>query len=238
MDSQLKAAAAAVPIRQLDGLERMRSPVVALDSHHYISLSLLNRWVEDVAVPNASGELLDFGCGGQPYRALFESRVTRYVGADVALARGVTPDVLFEPGKPLPLPDGSFDTIVSTQVLEHVADPAFYVAECFRLLRDRGVLLISVPMQWRHHEVPFDYWRFTRYGLTEILDSNGFEVESMTPCGGAFALIGQILASHLDESGVRKRWLLRGLNRCALWLDRRRHDTEDTLLWMCVARRK
>lgn len=224
-------------IRNLDGLERMRSPVVAPDSHHYISLSLLNRWVEDVAVPHARGELLDYGCGGQPYRALFETRVARYVGADVSLARGIVPDVLFEPGKAVPLDDGTFDTIVSTQVLEHVADPAFYVSECARLLRADGTLLISVPMQWRHHEVPFDYWRFTRFGIEELLVSHGFKVESTTPCGGVYALLGQILASHLAENGFRRPWLIRMLNRFALWLDRRRPDTEDTLLWMCVAHR-
>ncbi len=228
---------AAAPIRQLDGLERMRSPAVSINSHHYISLSLLNRWVEEVAVPAAHGEMLDYGCGGQPYRALFETRVSRYVGADVSLARGIVPDVLFEPGKQVPLADQSFDTIASTQVLEHVADPHVYLSECDRLLRSRGTLLISVPMQWRHHEVPFDYWRFTRYGLINLLESHRFEIESIVSCGGTFALLGQILTSHLDEHGFRKQWAIRLINRVALWLDRRHPDSEETLLWMCVARK-
>ena len=220
-----------------DGVVRMRAPTVAIGSHHYIALSLLNRWIEENAVPSARGALLDYGCGGMPYRSLFQAVVDRYVGADVSSARGTSPDVLFEPGRPLPLDAGSFDTVLSTQVLEHVADPRAYLAECARVLRAGGVLLLSVPMQWRHHEAPFDFWRFTRYGIEHLLQSAGFVVDRIDARGGAFAVAGQILASHLDESRSRHRWMLPHLNRIALALDRRRPDPEDALLWTVVARK-
>src|SRR5262245_34317396 len=110
-----------------------------------------------IALPAASGVLLDFGCGGQPYRTLFEPYVTRYLGADIAPAAGVELDITFAPGESLPLADGSIDTILSTQVLEHAGDPESYLRECRRLLSPAGRLIITVPMQWRHHEVPYDY---------------------------------------------------------------------------------
>ena len=86
-------------------------------------------WLRDVAAPATEGVLLDFGCGGQPYRDLFTPRINRYVGADVAAAAGVSLDVTFGPGEPLSLSDASIDTILSTQVLEHVADPDFYLRD-------------------------------------------------------------------------------------------------------------
>jgi hypothetical protein len=89
-------------------------------------------------------------------------------------------------------------------------------------------------MQWRLHEVPYDYWRFTRFGLSELLTRSGFALDSMRPGGGACALAGQIINSHLAERGRGNRLLYRIINRLALWLDQRFPDSDDTLVWMCL----
>jgi hypothetical protein len=93
-------------------------------------------------------------------------------------------------------------------------------------------------MQWRHHEVPYDYWRFTKYGLMRLLERHEFSIKSISPCGGVYALIGQIFLSHLHERGVRKKWLNKVINQLALYLDNHWSDTDDTLNWMCIAIRK
>lgn len=206
-------------------------------SHHYIVLSFLTAWLEHRAVPIARGRMLDYGSGGQPYRALFEPVVEVYVTADVAAYGALVPDVLIEPNRRLPLQSGSFDTILSSQTLEHVPDPVFYLGECARLLAPGGRLILTAPMQWRHHEVPYDYLRFTRYGLARILEDQGFQVEDMASTGGAFALIGQILLNHLNERKIYRRSVIRLINRVSLWLDRRYPDGDDVINWMCIARR-
>ncbi len=219
----------------LAGMARTRSMAVAADSHHFIVLSLLNQWIKEVAAPNACGVLLDFGCGGQPYRDLFLPYIGSYVGADVAPAAGVALDIVITPGQPLALPAESVDTILSSQVLEHVPNPHAYLAECRRLLQPPGKLIITVPMQWRHHEEPYDFLRFTRYGLEHLLQSNGFKILDLRPCGGAFALLGQLLCNILSTRGVRSKLLYRLINRSALWLDRRYPDYGDTINWNCIA---
>lgn len=221
----------------LIGLSRMNSSAVDISSEHFIVLSLLNQWLEEVALPHASGVLLDFGCGGQPYKAMFSTRITRYIGADVAASRDVRLDIEIAPGEPVPLADGSVDTILSTQTLEHVYDIQQYVRECYRLLAPGGKLILTVPMQWRLHEVPHDYWRFTRYGVSELMTRNGFTVDSITPCGGVCALLGQILNSHLAVHRRGGSLLYRFINRLALWLDRRFPDPDETLLWMCLGQK-
>lgn len=203
---------------------------------HYIVLRFLYDWMERVALPAASGTLLDFGAGGQPYRALLEPRVQRYLAADINPTPGLTLDVRLSPGQPVPLADGSVDTVLSSQTLEHVPDPAFYLRECRRLLRPGGVLILTAPMQWRHHEQPHDYYRFTRYGLSHLLTQAGFTMENMQGTGGVWALMGQILNSALVERGVRQPRVFRLINRTALWLDRRYPDGDDTINWMCLAR--
>lgn len=221
----------------LEGLARMRSMQLDTGNEHFIVLSQLNRWLEEVALPHARGVLLDFGCGGQPYKALFNTRITRYIGADVAASKEVQLDLKLVPGEPVQMPAASVDTILSTQTLEHVFDVGGYAHECYRLLKPGGTLILSVPMQWRLHEIPYDYWRFTRYGVTELMTRSGLVVDSITPCGGMWAVVGQIINSHLAVHRRGNKLIYRCINRLALWLDRRFPDPEETLLWMCLCRK-
>lgn len=223
--------------RILAGMDRVKEMETSLDSHHYIVLSHLYRWMQTVAAPAAHGLMLDYGCGGQPYRDFLSSRVTQYIGADVAAAEGVHLDVEFNPEQPLPLDAGTIDTVLANQTLEHVADVHFYLSECNRLLKLGGILILTAPMQWRHHEAPFDFLRFTRFGIHKLLESHGFEILDLTPSGGVYALLGQIFLNHLSERGVQRKWLFRRINRLALWLDHKYPDCEDTINWMCVARK-
>ena len=217
-------------------IARMTTMMIPRSHHHYIVLSLINRWIRDVALPEASGVLLDYGCGGQPYRSLFETRVHKYIGADINAAIGINLDLVITPGSPLALECQSVDTVLSTQTLEHVYDFRCYLSESRRVLRPGGTLILTVPMQWRMHEAPFDYWRFTKYGVLATLEDLGFEVVHISQCGGAWALMGQLLNSHLAERQLRSRMLMRIINRMALWLDERFPDAEETIGWMCIAK--
>ncbi|MDX2144504.1 MAG: methyltransferase domain-containing protein [Rhodospirillaceae bacterium] len=204
---------------------------------HYIVLSFIHAWLMRTALPAAQGTLLDYGSGGQPYRALFETKVQKYLAADVRPTPGCVLDITLAPEGKVPLEDASVDTVLSSQTLEHVPDPLFYLRECQRLLRSGGALILTAPMQWRHHEAPHDYYRFTKYGLENLLARAGLRVESVAAAGGAFALMGQILCSALFDRGVRSRVVFKLINRCVLWLDRRYPDGEDTINWMVIARK-
>lgn len=218
----------------LSGIERIKDTEVRLDSHHYIVLTQLNGWVINKASPFARGVLLDYGCGGQPYRKVFSPCISQYIGADVVDA-GVGLDIELVPGRPVPLADGSIDTILSTQVLEHVYDFNSYLYDCYRLLVESGRLIITVPMNWRHHEEPFDYWRFSYWGIENSLKNAGFSILDISPCGGLYSILGQTYLDHLAERQRLRPWLTRLINRTALLLDRRIPDFENTLVWMCLA---
>lgn len=222
----------------LTGTVRATDLTIDDGHHHYIVLSHLYRWMREVALPAAGGVLLDYGCGGRAYEQLFLARVERYIGADVAASANTRLDIELEPNGPVPLPDASVDTILSNQTLEHVPDHRFYLRECRRLLRPGGVLILTAPMQWRHHEKPFDFLRFTRYGLVAAIEGEaGCEVQQIAGCGGAYALAGQIVLGHLCEGRRRSRLLIKAINRLALWLDARSPDPDETINWMCLARR-
>jgi SAM-dependent methyltransferase len=130
----------------------------------------------------AGARLLDYGCAEAPYRGLLGAGV-EYVGAD--LPGNPRASILIEPDGRLPSEDASFDAVLSTQVLEHVEDPALYLAESFRVLRPGGLLLLSTLGVFVYHPDPVDYWRWTSAGLRRQVAAAGFEV---TGFEGVFGL--------------------------------------------------
>lgn len=158
------------------------SPSVSsfLTSHVFILRSALRVEISNYA-DHIYGRVLDFGCGSKPYENLF-SRATHYVGVDFLSSghdhQSSKVDVFWD-GEHLPFSDSSFDSCVSTEVLEHVADTDLALRELHRVLVPGGNLLVSTPFFFREHEVPHDFYRFTSYGLKAVLERNGFEVVSV-----------------------------------------------------------
>jgi SAM-dependent methyltransferase len=123
------------------------------------------------------GRVLDIGCGVKPYRALFPG--PEYIGVEIPIASRYgsrkLADVYYD-GHVLPFPDASFDVVLSSQVLEHVFDPTEFLGEIYRVLRPGGHFLLSTPFVWDEHEQPFDYARYSSFGLTHLAKANGFSV--------------------------------------------------------------
>ena len=122
------------------------------------------------------GRLLDFGCGSKPYRALF--RVDEYIGTDIEISghdhANEDIDVYYD-GHHLPFDDVSFDSIFSSEVLEHIFNLPEILDELYRVLKPGGHMLITVPFVWDEHEIPYDFARYTSFGLAHILKEKGFE---------------------------------------------------------------
>lgn len=116
--------------------------------------------------------VLDYGCSDMQYRDLFGEGI-ELVGADLPGNELATIEIGAD-GR-LPLEDDSFDVVLSTQVLEHVEDPALYLAECERVLRPGGQLLLSTHGIMLYHPDPVDYWRWTWAGLERIVREAGLE---------------------------------------------------------------
>ncbi|KQM63944.1 hypothetical protein ASE74_12310 [Pedobacter sp. Leaf216] len=140
----------------------------------------------------AKGNLLDIGCGNKPYKQFIEGRVKSYLGCDIIQSDNNAVDLICSANK-IPLNDDLFETIISTQTIEHVEDPHGLISEAYRLLKNNGYLIISGPMYWPLHEEPYDFFRFTKYGFQHMLEQAGFKVTSVCASGGKWALAGQAL---------------------------------------------
>jgi SAM-dependent methyltransferase len=119
------------------------------------------------------GRVLDYGCADLPYRDFFPADAD-FVGADLAGNPHATLEL--NPDGTVPAEDESFDAVLSTQVVEHVADPQLYLSECRRVLRPGGRMLLSTHGIFPYHPDPVDYWRWTCDGLRYAVREAGFEI--------------------------------------------------------------
>jgi SAM-dependent methyltransferase len=142
--------------------------------------------------------VLDYGCGGMPYRPLIEERWPgiSYDGAD--LSRNTMANVLISEDGTVSAQNDSYDLIVSTQVLEHVTSPPLYLREAKRLLRTGGHLLLSTHGYWMYHPDPTDYWRWTGEGLRKLITEAGFVVQDTLGVGNLAAAGVQLVQDAIS----------------------------------------
>ncbi len=172
----------------------------------------LYQFMEDVAQTlKPDDRVLDAGAGEGKYRDVFAH--TAYVGVDLAIGdvawnyRDL--DVIGDLSH-LPFAAGSFDAVVCTQVLEHVPEPGWVLAESYRALKPGGRLFLSAPQSWYQHQKPYDYYRYTSFGLRYLIEKAGFEVLSIENLGGYFWYLSFTLQHFnywLFPRGMRGRWL-------------------------------
>jgi SAM-dependent methyltransferase len=144
----------------------------------YFTLKGLYDHIRKWASLHISGKTLDVGCGSKPYRSLFPN-ATEYIGMDIEESREITVnddvDVFFD-GQTFPFEDNSFDSIVCTEVLEHVFKPYEFLLEIHRVLKPGGKALLTSPFVWIEHGKPYDYARYTSFGLKHLVETCGFSV--------------------------------------------------------------
>ncbi len=140
------------------------------------------------------GTTADIGAGRAKYRELIGRFAECYLTVDNGSSeaqfgqREAKPDVMADV-LDLPLADGSLDTAVCTEVLEHVVDPFRLMAELARVLKSGGYLIVSSPWAAPYHPEPDDYWRFSESALRLMCEKSGLKVVEVHKKGGFFTTL-------------------------------------------------
>lgn len=199
--SYMRNARLAAPYSRLDFTVR-RYFVDAFHFHHVPSLP-------------ANSRVLDLGGNKIRKRGQFDiaSHNLRVVYANVAVDK--RPDVQADAAR-VPFPDGLFDAVICSELLEHVPDPYAVLGETQRLLRAGGILLICVPFLYRIHGDPSDYGRYTDYYWQRVLQEIGFGEILIERQGLFFSVMTDFLKQYLSEVGFSGP-LRRPLTRIIRW---------------------
>jgi SAM-dependent methyltransferase len=195
----------------------------------------------------AGARVLDAGAGEGRYARHFARQ--RYCGVDLAVG-----DAAWDYSRldaiadltALPFRAGAFDAALSIVTIEHLPEPGRALAEMARVLAPGSALLVAAPHEWEVHQAPHDYFRYTRYGMTYLLEKSGWEVREVRAVGGYFRLLARRLLNGLQFFSGGFCWL--GFIPAAMllvppalilpffdFLDRERNFTVG---YICTARKK
>lgn len=156
----------------------------------------------DRSIPeHVSGRLLDMGCGKAPLFGAYRQFATDVQCIDWgnSLHGSDHLDKVCDLTGTIPYPDGSFDTILLSDVLEHLPEPMNCWREMKRLLAPGGKVLLNVPFYYQVHEEPHDYYRYTEFALRRFAETSGFEVIRLQAIGGGVEVLADVVAKLLVQ---------------------------------------
>jgi SAM-dependent methyltransferase len=174
------------------------------------------------------GNLLDLGCGKAPLYLLYQHLATSITCVDW----GASPhdvshaDLLCDLNEPIPLDNDSFDTIILSDVLEHIYRPQQLLSEVARMLRPGGKLILNVPFMYWLHEQPHDYYRYTRFALERMVQEAGLSVALLSEIGGA----REVLVDVFSKTVTRVPLIGTTLARSAQWITPRRRSVDPNTM--------
>lgn len=148
----------------------------------------------------ASGKLLDLGCGKVPLYIAYKNYVTDNVCVDWGNTFHKNEFLDFECDltKDLPFDEGEFDTIILSDVLEHIPQPEHLWNQMSRVLSKNGKIMMNVPFFYPIHEKPHDYYRYTEFALRRFVENAGLKVITVKPIGGSPEILADVLGKHLQ----------------------------------------
>lgn len=171
--------------------------------------SLIDSEVRQVSGRLRDGDIvLDAGAGEGRHRRYFKS------GKYIALDAGCGDAAWDYSGldirgdlEHIPLRDSSVECILCMVVLEHTRNPRQVLLEFARILKRGGSLVMVVPFLWEEHQAPYDFFRFTRYGVRSIFESLPFRLEMLEPMGGFFWVCARRSVAFLTFFQRGWRWI-------------------------------
>lgn len=169
----------------------------------YFARKGLAKHVSDLAI-NITGKTLDIGCGTKPYLHLYRSSEYFGLEIDTPQNRADKKADYFYDGNTFPFDNESFDSVVANEVFEHVFNPDQFLDETMRILKPSGLVLLTMPFIWDEHEQPYDFARYSSFGIKALLERHGFEVLEQRKSTGDIRVIFQLLNAYIYKKTVTK----------------------------------
>lgn len=191
-------------------------------------LSVSSRLVADLTAERlqhlletfANGVLLDLGCGKVPFYGTYKHRVAEVICADWpgSLHGNEYADIACDANRPLPFRDAVFDTVLATDLLEHIYKPTSLMLEMARILKPGGFLIMNTPFMYGLHETPHDYYRMSSFALRRMISEAGLSEVLIETSGGAGHVIADLVAKRAARLPVIGKPVAILVQAAASWL--------------------
>lgn len=180
----------------------------------------------------ARGRLLDLGCGTVPLYAAYKEYIKSVTCLDWpnSLHSSLHVDVAANLNRSLPLRPRTFDTVLATDVLEHLAEPTIFFREMATVLVPSGTLILGLPFLYWLHEAPHDYLRHTEFSLRRHCQESGLRVLSLEPYGGPVAVVMDIIGKQIRHERLAQLFQ-RAAVQALRWGSVRAMDSRDRKLF-------
>jgi len=143
------------------------------------------------------GVVLDIG--GRD-RGLFQKpkdKVKDWIFADIN--DEYKPDMILDVTNMKQIASNSVDVINAIELFEHVGDIKKGLSECYRVLKENGNLIISIPFLFPIHADPYDFQRWTEYKWRMELRECGFSIQEFIVMGRFYTSLAEMLIMKLKD---------------------------------------
>lgn len=199
-----------------------RTPLSVSARRHFIDQFFFSK------VSLIKGSVLDIGGKKLNKRGLFD--LEKYTKATyVNIDESTSPDIIAD-ATSIPVEDGSYDTVIMGEILEHLPDPMKALKEARRILKSGGTLLATVPFMAGIHGDPHDYGRYTETFWQKAAEDLGLKILEIERQGTIFAVFALMIQHLFLSQGVSWRPIQNPLVSFLMWLDRRT-ESEALTAW-------
>jgi SAM-dependent methyltransferase len=176
-------------------------------SHANSERAVVDRFIQSMRVARSGELLLDAGAGSFRYREILIEKDYIYESQDFEQvfdqnSRGQHTYVCDI--ESIPVESNRFGVVVCTQVLEHLPDPLGAFKELARILKPGGELFLTTNLLFPIHGAPYDFYRFTNFGLEYLCKETGFSNIEVTARGGFFSFFAKVI---FDLPAIATSWL-------------------------------
>lgn len=177
--------------------------------------SFIGNFYTEVLPKMCKGDLLDLGCGKVPFYPFYKPLVSSITCVDWGNSYNGNEhiDVFCDLNGKLPFNDNSFDTIILSDVIEHLNNPLNTLCEVKRVIRNGGKIILNYPFLYGIHESPFDFGRYTKFQIQNWSNSLSFNILIEREYGGLIDIL-----EHASIRILKKKRGGRFLEKLIYWI--------------------
>lgn len=180
---------------------RLYPPKGGVSAGSTLISTLIGRWYQINAREHARGRLVELGCGQLPFLETYEKYVTEVICTDwpSSLHGETFLDFAADLNAGIPMQSNSVDTIIASDVLEHIYRPHQLLSEMRRILRPGGTALLNMPFIYWIHEAPYDFYRYTPFAIQRMAEDAGLQPVAINSIGGGLLAIADIAGKLIQR---------------------------------------